>query len=95
MLNENWELISTVTASYTEYTDFDLFEILKEYNEDNNWQYKLEDIENIWVKWNTIHLEMNDWNELTYEWIFSDWDYKRPDELLYNQFTPLYTKENI
>ena len=86
MLNNDWKLVNTVTAKYDTYTDFDLLEIIKDYNKDNNTEYKLEDIEDIWIKWNVIHIEMNDNTEIEYEWDTPDSDYKRPDNILYNQF---------
>ena len=39
MLNTDWELVNTVTAEYATYTDFDLYNIIKDYNEDNNSYY--------------------------------------------------------
>ena len=86
MLNNDWELIKTVTAEYSTCTDFDLSEIIEDYNNDNNTKYKLEDIKDIWIKRNVIHLEMNDWKEIDCEWYDIDSDYKRPDIILYNQF---------
>lgn len=94
MLNENWELITTVTATYSTYSDFDLYNIIKEYNEEYNTEYNLEHISDIWIKRNEIHLEMNDWETISYEWITSDWDYKSPDDILYNQYTPEYLYNN-
>lgn len=97
MLNENWELINTVTAKYYTFSDFDLYNIIKEYNEENNKEYNLEHILDIWIKRNEIRLEMEDWETIYYEWIISDDDCKRPDEILYNQYTPeyLYTNNNM
>ena len=86
MLNDDWELIKTVTAEYSAYTDFDLSEIIEEYNEENNTKYILEDIKDIWIKRNVIHIIMNDDTEIEYEWDIPDSDYKRPDYTLYNQF---------
>ena len=86
MLNDNWELIKTVTAEYSAYTDFDLSEIIEEYNEENNTKYMLEDIKDIWIKRNVIHIIMNDDTEVEYSWNDIDSDYKRPDYTLYNQF---------
>lgn len=97
MLNTDWELINTVTANYNSYVDFDLYFIIEQYNEENNTEYKLEDINDIRIKRNIIHLEMNNDKEIEYEWCPSDWDYKRPDDILYNQYTPeyLYTNNNL
>lgn len=94
MLDKDWEIIKTVTAKYYAYTDFDLSEIIEEYNEENNTKYKLEDINDIWIKRNVIHLEMNDWKEIKYEWYDIYSDYKRPDDILYNQYTPEYLYNN-
>ena len=82
-----WKLVKTVTVSYSTFTDFDLKEILNVYNEENETNYKLEDIEDLWVKRNNIHLVMNDEKVIEYEWVFPEWgDYKRPNEYLYNQY---------
>ena len=86
MLDKDWEIIKTVTAEYSAYTDFDLSEIIEEYNEENNTKYMLEDIKDIWIKRNVIHIIMNDDTEIEYEWDIPDSDYKRPDYTLYNQF---------
>ena len=86
MLNDDWELIKTVTAEYSTCTDFDLSEIIEDYNNDNNSTYKLEDIKDIWIKRNVIHIIMNDDTEVEYSWDIPDSDYKRPDYTLYNQF---------
>lgn len=94
MLNTEWELVNTVTAEYATYTDFDLYNIIKDYNEDNDTEYKLEDIKVIWIKRNVIHIEMNDNTEIEYEWHIPDSDYKRPDDILYNQYTPEYLYNN-
>ena len=45
MLNDVWELVKTVTAEYITYSDFDISEIITDYNNDNLTKYKLEDIE--------------------------------------------------
>lgn len=86
MKTETWELIKTVTVTYDAYTDFDLPIILKEYNEKCETNYTLEDIEDIRIKWNEIHLIMNDQKEISYDWILPDTDYKRPNEVEYNLF---------
>lgn len=85
-MKKNWQLIETVTVTYDTYTDFDLPIILKEYNEEYKTNYKLEDIKDIWIKRNTIHLEMNNEKEIQYEWILLETDYKRPDKIEYNCF---------
>lgn len=97
MKTETWELINTVSAAYYTYSDFDLYNIIKEYNKENNTEYNLEHISDIWIKRNVIHIEMNDNTEIEYEWITFDYDYKRPDDILYNQYTPeyLYTNNNL
>ena len=98
MKTETWELINTVSATYSTYSDFDLYEIIEEHNDDNWTEYKLEDIVDIYIKRNEINLEMVDWKTISYEWTISDWDYyKRPDDILYNQYTPeyLYTNNNL
>lgn len=86
MLNDNWELVKTITVAYNTYSDFDLPIIIKEYNEENNTNYKIEDIKWYWIKWNEIHLEMNDWVYISYGWILWELDCKRPDEVEYNSF---------
>jgi len=86
MKTETWELIETVTVTYDTYTDFDLPIILKDYNEEYEINYTLEDIEYIRIKWNEIHLIMNDQKEINYDWVLSDSDCKRPDKTEYNCF---------
>lgn len=81
-----WKLVKTVSVSYTVFTDFNLEEILNEYNEENKTNYKIEDIENLWVKYNNIHLVINDKKVIEYEWYLAECDYKRPDEYFYNQY---------
>lgn len=100
MKTDNWELIETITAEYTTYTDFNLEEILEEYNNDNNTNYTLEDIKDYRIKRNTIHLIINNDNdnnennnecennendiEIEYEWVLWETDYKRPDNIYIN-----------
>lgn len=86
METDSWKLIETVTVSYEEYVDFDIKEIISEYNTNNNTNYKLEDVDDLYVKRNTLHLEMKDETVISEDWILWDWDYKRPDKYLYNQF---------
>lgn len=86
---ENWEIVTMITAEYTEYSDFDLQEILDEENKENETKYKLEDIKDYYIKRNKIHLTMytdsdNEWVEIQYEWVISEWDYKRPDSVYFN-----------
>lgn len=86
MLTETWELIKNITCEYTSYTYFDFEEIISEYNEFNNTNYIIEDIIDFYVKWNDLNLEMNDWNTIVVWWVPSEWDWKRPDSILYNNF---------
>lgn len=86
MLTETWELIKNITCEYTTYTDFNFEEIIFEYNEDNNTSYTVEDIEDFYVKWNDLHLFMNDWVTIVSWWVLSDCDCKRPDDITYNNF---------
>lgn len=86
METDSWKLIETVTVSYEEYVDFDIKEIISEYNANNNTNYKLEDVDDLYVKRNTLYLEMKDETVISEDWILWDWDYKRPDKYLYNQF---------
>ena len=86
MLKETWELIKNITCEYTTYTDFDFEQIISEYNEDNETSYTVEDIKDFYVKWNDLNLEMNNWVKIVSWWVPSEWDWKRPDIILYNNF---------
>lgn len=86
MKTETWELIKNITCEYATYTDFDFEEIISDYNKDNETTYTLEDIEDFYVKWNDLNLEMNDWVTIVSWWVSSDWDWKRPDVISYNNF---------
>lgn len=86
MITETWELIKNITCEYISYTDFNFEEIISEYNEINNTNYTIEDIIDFYVKWNDLNLEMNDCNTIVVWWVPSEWDWKRPDSILYNNF---------
>lgn len=86
MLNEIWELINTISAKYESYSDFNLVEIIKDYNNDNDSTYKVEDIKDFFIKWNDIHLIMTDNTEIECNWTEPDTDMKRPDDILFNTF---------
>ncbi len=86
MLTETRTLIKNITCEYTTYTDFDFEEIISDYNKDNKTSYTVVDISDFYVKWNDLNLEMYDWVTIVSLWVPSDWDYKRPDNILYNNF---------
>lgn len=85
MINENWQLLKTITTIYKTYSDFDLTNILNEYNLEHNTNYTLEDITDYFIKYNILYL--NVWDiDIEYEWIISDADYKYPDFVTINSY---------
>ena len=75
--------ITRVRATYYgPEVEWELDEILENYNDENETSYTKEDIQDLWVKWNTLHLEFEDGGYLKEEGDF-DWeiDTKEPQDV--------------
>ena len=67
---------------YGPQVEWDLDQVLEHHNSLNNSKYTRNDIVDVWVKWNTLHIEFSDGSDLEHEGDY-DWeiDTKRPREL--------------
>ena len=58
--------------------EWDLDEILEEHNIDNETSYTKEDIQDLWIKWNTLHVAFTDGGYLKKEGHY-DWEVDTKD----------------